>query len=429
MPSVIGGFAEGLTQGMKFRSDMDDAKQRRELLKKQDEREAARANREQQIFGFTIKDLARKENRAASEDEALRDLQSVMIGGGEEMPEAEESPAPARGIAVPAAAPGMAPEAAPAPQGIATPAQAAAAPAAPKAPRSNPFVTNMTPQQMDALYDAQTKALQRYYIAKGDPEKAFEAPKKMQELRDFNWTNKVGASLSGMVAGAPGARDAFSRVYGVVNDGYDLDPKSGQFDPKTNSWSGLVRINKETGEREAFNLTPEMATQMVARFKNPAEVIKYIDDKAAARRAEARDETRVANDTTRAKASVSEAGARWAQVGINARRADADARGADQKARVEALLKLFPNAEKELALDDKVGKDEKQIAAMEARIAADRTGYAVATNLASLNPKVDPRVIAGIGKMAAQGNLPEKKVDPQTGRSFIEYGGMKIFAN
>ena len=102
-------------------------------------------------------------------------------------------------------------------------------------------------------------------------------PKMMQELRDFDWSSKVGASLAAMAGGAPGAREAFQKVYGVVNDGYDLDPKSGQFD-RNKGWTSLVRIHKETGDRETFNVTPDQAMVIASKYKNPAEVIKYVVD-------------------------------------------------------------------------------------------------------------------------------------------------------
>lgn len=305
--SAIGGFAQGLAGGMKLRSDLDDAEQRRKLAEAQDKREGERATREQTVFGYTLKDLQRRENKASDEDSALDELKASFIGG--QPAAAPAAPQPAQAIANPNAAPagtpavsdfsGIPTPAQPAPAAGITPPAAADAPAAPAAaPGNNPFVTPVTGKDLDAVYDRQAKALQKYFVAKGEPDKAMQVPKMMQELRDFDWSSKVGASLAGMAGGAPGARDAFAKVYGVVNDGYDLDPSTGKYDPKT-GWTGLVRVNKQTGDRETFNLSPDQAMVLASKYKNPGEVIKFVvENEQKNRQIGAQEETARAHTTS-----------------------------------------------------------------------------------------------------------------------------------
>ena len=316
--SAFGGLAKGIAQGIQMATDMDEKERRLKLAEAANQREIERADREKTVFGFTVKDLERKENKAKDEDSALKELQSSFI--------TDQPTAAPQATANPNAAPsnegyasdftGLPTPGQPAPMGIATPAAAAPAgapAAAPATPTGNPFVTNLSGKELDAVYNRQAQALQKYFVARGEVDKAMQVPKMMQELRDFDWSNKVGASLASMAGGAPGARDAFAKVYGVVNDGYDLDPKSGQFDPQK-GWTGLVRINKETGERETFNLSPDQAMVIAAKYKNPAEVIKFVVDNQRSNREfglKERDtaarEKSAAADVTRAGAAVEEA--------------------------------------------------------------------------------------------------------------------------
>ena len=432
--SGLGGLAKGLAQGIQIASDMDAQERKLKLAEAANQREIERADREKTVFGFTVKDLQRKENKNADEDSALKELQASFI--------TDQPPAAPQAIANPNAAPsgagyasdftGIPTPGQPAPMGIAAPAAAAPAgapAAAPTAPTGNPFVTNLTGKDLDAVYDRQAKALQKYYVAKGEVDKAMQVPKMMQELRDFDWSSKVGASLAGMAGGAPGARDAFAKVYGVVNDGYDLDPKSGQFDPQK-GWTGLVRINKETGDRETFNLSPDQAMVIASKYKNPAEVIKFVVDNQRSNRDFGLKERDTASreksaqaDVTRAGAAVEEAKSKGkyyeAYAGALDRKGTGEQTAAAQKAAVDSVKTMFPLAFKEFKDEELMGKDRQQKLDKQALEQA----YARRTlDLAGLNPKVDIRTL---GMLARQPKIDNVTLDDE-GNPVASINGTKI---
>lgn len=437
----VGGLAQGAAQGMKLRSDLDDAEERRKLMREQSAREErrlgfeekrlgfeeARSEREKQTFGYTIKDLERRENRAASEDQALAELQSVYLGAQPTQPK-DAAAQPARGINLPAQ---PVDAAQPAPT-QAIPTSGAAAPAAAAAPKTNPFINTVKGAELDKVYDAQARALQRFYIAKGDVEKAMQVPKMMKELRDFEWTDKVGASLAAMAGGAPGARESFASIYGTVNDGYDLDPKSGKFDPQK-GWTGLVRINKATGERETFDFTATQAMTIASRYKNPAEVIKYVQDQKDKERTFGLEERKTSATEKTADASMINAKANAAESGMKGqyykayagyleRKGIEEADASKQKASVEAAARMFPLVGKEIKQEELMLMEKNDRLDILKRKRDDEMMFDKTLDLAGLNPKVDVRTLAQLAR--------QKTVDAQKdsdGRVFTMVNGKKIY--
>jgi hypothetical protein len=336
----LGAFAQGLAGGLKTASDLEDARQRRETEKQRLAMEETRlgferdrAEREKTIFGYTEDDLKRRKKNAGYEDQAkdmFLEAEGILTGKPSQ-PTAPQAPAAPQAISAPTpeAAPMPAPEAAPAPGGATpfpvrpqTPMTLGAPgqpqpeqPPAQTAP-SNPFVTKASPTDLDRAYDLKAKALQLSLVAKGDIDKAMQVPKMMRELRDFDWTNKVGASLSGMVVNAPGAREAFATVYNMVNDGYSLDVKSGKFDPQ-NGWTGLVRVNDKTGGREPFDLSPTQAAVIAQRYKDPAAVIQYVQNRSDIAKKQALEDREVGAKETTAAAHTTSAAAAMKNANTN----------------------------------------------------------------------------------------------------------------
>jgi hypothetical protein len=317
-------------------------------------------------------------------------------------------------------------------QAIPAPNAAPAAPATPNAvPKSNPFINTVKGSDLDNVYDRQAKALQRFYIAKGDVDKALAVPKMMKELRDFEWTDKVGASLAGMAGNAPGAREAFSKVYGVVNDGYSLDTKSGKFDPEK-GWTGLVRINDKTGARETFDLSPTQAAVIAQRFKDPATVIQYVQTQQEKDRSYALEVRKTGATEKTAEASMINAKANAAETGPKGqyykayadylkRKGIEEGDAAKQKASVEAAARMFPLVGKEfkpeeLMLDEDKGKGRL------AKKEADERMFNKTMDLAGLNPTIDIRTL---GQIARKGSVDAQR--DSDGRAFTTINGKKIF--
>ena len=86
-------------------------------------------------------------------------------------------------------------------------------------------------------------------------------------------------------------------------------------------------------------------------------------------------------------------------------------------------------ADKVFKPEDLLGKSPAEVDALKAAAGRDTTSRSVAINLASLNPKIDPRIVIGAAKSAVSGSLPAKKSDPKTGRSYFDYGGAQIFVD
>ncbi len=419
---AVGAFAEGAVRGLEARSRLDDAEQRRALAEKQ-------AKRDETRFAWESADQEEKARRR----ELLKEAEVAYAAADKFLEEGDaEQP---QAVATPAAAqPGMA-QPAPRPAAIAAPGMppADAAPAAPQAPRSNPFLTGAEkfrdPQgAMDKYYSMKESALRKLYTARGEYDKAEAVPEQMRKLRESKWSEKVGATLAAMAGNAPGARDAFAGVYHMVNDGYELDPKSGTFDPEK-GWVGLERVNAE-GKREKFDLSPQSAAVMAMKYKDPSEVVKFLFDRADKAKAQANDERRTGADERRARASEVEAGAKAGYYNTRSRVEGEQAKGSDIKAKVEALTKFFPNAGKELDIKDLVGKTPEEKAALKDSYAGDRVGLAAATRFSALNPSLDPRVIAGLSKQfATSKKLDGLKTDEETGRQYVTFGGVKVYTN
>lgn len=426
---AIGGLTQGLAQGIKLGSDLEDAEQRRTLAKESAERDKAR-------FKFETEeneDKSRRRNDLKAAEEELKSIDEALakgtILGGQSQPAA-----PAAAIANPNAAPvqGAMPAPAPAAGAIATPDTVAPAPAqAQQTSQPNPFLTGAEGKYqdqkaaMDRYYDMKGAALSKIFRAKGDYDKAELVPKMMNELRDQNWSQKVGASLAAMAGNAPGAREAFGKVYGMVNDGYELDPASGKFDPEK-GWTGLERINTATGKRETFTLSPEQAAAISSKYKDPAQVISFLLERSDKAKTQGLDERKTKATEKSADAEVTKAGASVIAANAQASRASAlnkreqaEANGQQQKAMTDAILRQFPLATKEYKEEELMGKDRD---AKLAKKAAEERMANKTLDLAGLNPRVDVRTLAGIARAG--------KVDAQQdadGRVFTMVGDKKIF--
>jgi hypothetical protein len=423
---AIGGLASGIAQGLKLGSDIEDAAQRRTLAKESAERDKAR-------FKFETEESEDKSRRRTELKAAEDELKAAdeMLAKGNILGGQQQPVAPTAAIANPNAAPmqGAMPAPSPAAGAIAMPDAAPAQ--AQQTSQPNPFMTGAEGKYqdpkaaMDRYYDMKAAALSKVFRAKGDYDKAELVPKMMNELRDQNWSQKVGTSLAAMAGNAPGAREAFGKVYGMVNDGYELDPASGKFDPDK-GWTGLERINTQTGKRETFSLSPEQAAAISSRYKDPAQVISFVLERADKAKSQALEGRKVAATEKSADAEVTKAGASVVAANAQASRASAlnkreqaEANGQQQKAMTDAILRQFPLATKEFKEEELMGKDAD---AKRAKKAAEERMANKTLDLAGLNPKIDVRTLAGIARAG--------KVDAQQdadGRVFTMVGDKKIF--
>lgn len=412
----IAAVAGGIRQGFKdYRDnmraiDVEDREAKRFAM------EEERAGREKTRFGWE-ENQEKERQRVREAEEKYRnidkELQSGMILGADGA--IQEQPAGA--IAVPGAAP------------------------ATKTP--NPFLTGAEGRYkdpkaaLDEYYTRKGAALRELYNAKGDYEKAEQVPAMMQALRQNKFMEKTGAAFAAMAAGAPGARDAMQKVYGMVADGFELDPTKGKFDPKTGSWVGLERVAQD-GKREAFNLTGEQIAVMAMRYKDPGELIKFSLDSAFKKRQEGREDQKVANDTTKANAYASTAldnaatnkSTRAANDVIRARQQD----GKDDEQALKTFASSFGYREIEPKTKDEIaelGPKEQELyrsARQEQSRRREAVGYA--SGIFSLNERKVPAAVIAQVVPTLQRRIKEGKgadgIDEKTKLPFINFNGMKI---
>jgi len=429
--SAIGGFAAGLAGGLKLGQELNESEQRRKLALEQAERDKTRFKYEQEEA--EDKSVRRKKVKAA-EDE-LDKIDGLLTSA--QIPVDQQPAAPTTAIAAPPVEPqpmvesGAIPTPAPAPTPRAAITPPGATPTPAQQPQQNPFLTGAEGKHkdpnmaIDKYYDMKEAALTKLFRARGEYDKAEQVPEMMRQLKENKWTQKVGASLAAMAGNAPGARDAFGRVYGMFADGYELDPTKGKFE-EGKGWVGLERVSAD-GKRETFNLSPEQAMMLASKYKKPDEVIKFLLDRGDKARQEKREDTKVENDTTRAKAAAAEVEIKrpyyQAYAGALERRGRDEANAQQQRASVEAAARMFPLANKEFKPEELMLDQDRGKARLEKK-AADERMYNKTLDLAGLNPKVDIRTLA---QLARQG-----KVDAQEdadGRVFTMVGKTKVFLN
>lgn len=318
---------------------------------------------------------------------------------------------------------------------IASPDQAA--PASAPAPAkevdrlANPYMQNgeglYKNQKLadDAKYKATRDAYANYFTRIGQPEKVLTLDKAVNEMREAAYDPVRKHALAAVSSGQPGAMDMVNKFSQAAGLGFTYE--GGQYDSKNHAWTG-VKVTGSDGKSS-------VETIPVATFGQVMGALTF--DKALELRFNREDTARkFAIEDKNAESQRISANAASTKAGAESRYADArvtalgnDAKGADAKARVEAVNKFFPNADRILKMEETVNLTKDQVAAKNRDFEVDTKGRQIAGHFISLNPKVDPRVVAGFARSAASGNLPEVYTDKETGREYITYGGVKLFKN
>lgn len=127
---------------------------------------------------------------------------------------------------------------------------------------------------IDRKYELQTKALEDYYNKTRQPEKALAARATMNKLRDAEIEEKGRGALLALASGDPGGLSMFSKVYQLYDDGKAIDPNSGTFDPKTQSWRGVRILDANTGKEIAVRDFSQQQIYGLAANLNAADIAK-----------------------------------------------------------------------------------------------------------------------------------------------------------
>ena len=287
--------------------------------------------------------------------------------------------------------------------------------------------------QADGLkYQLIGDAMKKSLIAKGDFGQAMLVDRDIKKMTEegYEFQRKKAAAL--VMAGADPQQvvNSLQKVYGFVDDGKSIDPAKSSYDAKTGTYN-LSVVDQKTGKVE----TRPLNQQSMLAALNQLDPVKVLElNIGSQRRAEdlalaaanRKEDIKLKNRELDIKAT--EAGATRDLRAAQKAALQDQIKGADTRAKVESLVKSFPNADRALKIEEQA-LPEGDLKSLKTSIERDTIGRNVAVNLTSLNPKLDPQIVIGAAKSAAAGNLPARKTDPKTGRSYFDYGGVQIFAD
>ena len=275
-------------------------------------------------------------------------------------------------------------------------------------------------------------AMKKSLLAKGDFGRAMMVDQDVEKMKEqgYELVRKKAAAL--VMAGAPpdSVIPALQKVYGFVDDGKTIDPTKSTYDAKTGTYN-LSVVDQKTGKAEVRPLNQQAMLSALNQL-DPVKVLELnigsqrrTEDLAIAE-ANRKEDIKLKNRELDIKA-IDAGATRDLRAAQKAALQD-QVKGADTRAKVESLVKSFPNADRALKLEEQA-LSEGDLKSLKTSIERDTIGRNVAVNLTSLNPKLDPQIVIGAAKSAAAGNLPARKTDPKTGRSYFDYGGVQIFAD
>lgn len=273
------------------------------------------------------------------------------------------------------------------------------------------------------------EAMKKSLIAKGDFGQAMLVDRDIAKMQEegYELQRKKAAAL--VMAGASPEQvvPALQKVYQFVDDGKSIDPKRTTYDAKTNTYNIAV-VDQKTG---AVEMRPMNQQSMLSALNqlNPAQVLEL---NIGSKRREEDLATAAANRKEDVRLKEKEIGIKEKEAGATLAFRNAQmialrdqVKGADAKAKAETIDKSFPYADKMFKPEDLLGKSDAEKQRLQGMVEADTRSRNYAVGLASLNPKIDPRIIIGAAKSAST-TYPDVKKD-KSGRSYFSYGGTNIF--
>jgi len=273
------------------------------------------------------------------------------------------------------------------------------------------------------------EAMKKSLINKGDFGQAMLVDRDIKKMEEegYELQRKKAAAL--VMAGAAPEQvvPALQKVYGFIDDGKSIDPKKTTFDAKTNTYNIAV-VDQKTGEVSTRPMNQQSMLSALNQL-NPAQVLDLNIN--SARRAEdlataaANRKEDILLKNRELDIKNKEAGATLAFRSAQMTALQDQVKGADAKAKAETIDKSFPYADKVYSATDLVGKTDAEKEQLKGMVAADTRSRNYAVGLASLNPKIDPRIIIGAAK-AASTTYPNLQKD-KSGRSYFSYGGSQIY--
>lgn len=481
---LFGGFAEGLTTGRNLRMKEDALEDEKktnqlkrdslelEIQKQKTSLEDAERNRNITEYSALEGDRIRREGanyKPLSFDDFVAQKKAKAPPKPEPKPEqptgmagivagirnaispspAAAAPAAPAGIAAPAAAPvgiaapaaseGPTPEAAPAPAGIRSPA--GEQPQQPQGDQEKPLnyllpAGHESPTARAQAIRNQSDLLQRVLMLKGDTKGAMEVPKVMKELLAQNWDETVGMSSTAAMNGLRPGLKSLLKMSEVLPLGYTGDGDSGTWDPKTNTWKGVIVTNAETGKQEAMDLDQGFFIGIAKKFDLPGATLAIIENRNKDTKNKI-EQQKADADTKGADAKMISANADASKAATLARaqttKEQDDIKQRDADSTQKFADRRFPWAGKSIGLKEEMelgGGSEKEVAAKKAKLQATIDFQTAASEVYNggrgLNPKVPLPVMASFAEQAVRGALSKDVEKDAKGNAFLTFGNYKI---
>lgn len=427
LAGAIGGFAQGAAQGLKLRSDLDDADQRRQLAKDTAAREERKLKIDEER---NIRDAERFEEER-QQIEARRELNQKLQQVNQDAINGTNGFENFGYVA---------------PQqqgGIAAPNQQ---------PQQNPFKATA-----DGLYRNQRAAdqllaerraqvLEEHYARLGQADKIPMARYQMMDMYDKNVERKVKTALSAAAIGAPGAMTSMAEVYKYFNDGAEINPNSGAWDAKTKSWKG-VEFKDAKGNVTKSDITQE---QILGLAKQDASALAMFNVEQAWKEKEYKlKETDVESsagyrkgmvDIGRQNAATNERYRRdRIEVDRDTMKTNAAIRGrAEQMAGEEKAQKYFRNSfgvtdfqfKTEKEIEDLFPEQKREYAAARQKAVVARSRAELANTLWDLNDrKYSPSIVTNalpVIESRVRSGKGADGIDDATGLPFININGRRF---
>jgi len=208
------------------------------------------------------------------------------------------------------------------------------------------------------------EAMKKSLIAKGEFGQAMLVDRDIKKMEEegYELQRKKAAAL--VMAGAPPEQvvGSLQKVYKFVDDGKSIDPKKTTYDAKTNTYNIAV-IDDKTGEVSmrpmnqqsmltALNqLTPVQVLELNIGSQRRAEDIQREDKKFAATQE---------MEQKKLDVSMAVANAQIARYRALTNAEKTAAKGSEQKAKVEAMIKMFPVPDLSMEKIGMLSKEEQE---------------------------------------------------------------------
>jgi hypothetical protein len=406
--AAAGGFADGFLKGRMAREQIDSNKMEKKLNEQR------------------LKD-AEREGQKADRSEAAR----VALLSGMQSLDSDYSQGSGRYAEF------MPPQ--PEQMGVSPPPTGATglqAPERPKSPWSMPGnIYRDSAGAEAAYYDDMSKLYKNYYAQSDQPDKALMVDDTISTMREKKVDKLVKGASAALFVGAPEALSLLDRVSSVAGMGR-VDTKSGSFDPKTKTWTG-VKMTQADGTEVVRDFTPTDMMSL-ANYGDPGKALEVMLESGFRERALVNQERGVTNDDKRLTNEERRIALQEEQAGNERADRAEDRQLRRERADVEILHQLIsssfkppiepdPSVFKAATYDDaakaQVQKYNNAVVQYESRAELTSSMVSGAQNLMALNPGLKPQDAAYV----VQNSDRLGKVTPDAdGRYYLNFKGMRI---